>query len=198
MPTCCYGFQCYCTYYNPMQLLNGTTCIDHNECEELNAGCDGTCVNTDGDYYCTCPSGLQLGSNNHECEDVDECSQGSACSSGTICVNTWSGYHCINGLFASALTGGELAPATSSALSTNAVVGIFIAALVSLANVGLIAFLAYHWTRRKRATQASAQFVSNHAFRSAETGTVRSFNSLVSKFSGQSDVDSISSCSTTS
>ena len=50
-----------------IELLNITLRIDINECSTSNGGCAGTCTNTVGSYYCTCPSGCTLGSNNHVC-----------------------------------------------------------------------------------------------------------------------------------
>ncbi|CAH1245435.1 SCUBE2 [Branchiostoma lanceolatum] len=46
---------------------------DIDECSSDNGGCDHTCVNTDGSYYCTCQSGYRL-SGTHNCQDTDECS----------------------------------------------------------------------------------------------------------------------------
>lgn len=34
--------------------------LDINECLEGNGFCDGTCVDTPGSYYCTCPQGQEL------------------------------------------------------------------------------------------------------------------------------------------
>ena len=49
-----------------MPLLSN--CIaDINECASNNGGCAGTCHNTAGSYYCTCPSGCTLGSDGHSC-----------------------------------------------------------------------------------------------------------------------------------
>ena len=33
------------------------TCIDINECDFNNGGCDGNCENTEGSYICLCPTG---------------------------------------------------------------------------------------------------------------------------------------------
>ena len=40
---------------------------DINECEENMAGCEHSCTNTDGDYYCTCGSGHALTTDLHNC-----------------------------------------------------------------------------------------------------------------------------------
>ncbi|KAL2103313.1 hypothetical protein ACEWY4_000181 [Coilia grayii] len=39
-----------------------------NECEETNGGCEGSCCNTIGSYYCKCPSGLQLQEDGTSCQ----------------------------------------------------------------------------------------------------------------------------------
>ena len=43
------------------------TYIDINECASDNGGCDHTCTNTKGSYYCTCKSGYELHSDEHSC-----------------------------------------------------------------------------------------------------------------------------------
>ena len=44
-----------------------TFCLDIDECEENVDGCSHGCVNTEGSYYCTCPSGYELISDNKTC-----------------------------------------------------------------------------------------------------------------------------------
>lgn len=47
---------------------NGTTAfLDINECWYNNGGCEGTCHNILRGYYCSCPVGQELGSDNHTC-----------------------------------------------------------------------------------------------------------------------------------
>ncbi|KAK3588474.1 hypothetical protein CHS0354_035649 [Potamilus streckersoni] len=70
-------------------------CIDINECNATNAthGCNQTCVNTEGSYYCTCNSAFRLHSNGKDCQDIDECLEGmSGCDQ--ECNNTYGGYIC--------------------------------------------------------------------------------------------------------
>ncbi|KAL3837565.1 hypothetical protein ACJMK2_022913 [Sinanodonta woodiana] len=70
-------------------------CIDVNECNATNAthGCNQTCVNTEGSYYCTCNSTFRLHSNGKDCQDIDECLEGtSGCDQ--VCNNTYGGYVC--------------------------------------------------------------------------------------------------------
>ena len=42
--------------------------VDINECLENNAGCDHTCVNTPGSYYCQCGDEHELQDDMHSCQ----------------------------------------------------------------------------------------------------------------------------------
>ena len=41
---------------------------DINECIHGNGGCEDTCHNTNGAYYCRCRTGTVLGQNKHICD----------------------------------------------------------------------------------------------------------------------------------
>lgn len=41
---------------------------DINECADENGGCEGTCCNTIGSYYCRCPDGSKLGDDGKSCQ----------------------------------------------------------------------------------------------------------------------------------
>ena len=41
--------------------------LDINECNTNNGGCQHTCTNTAGSYYCECNTGYELTSNGHTC-----------------------------------------------------------------------------------------------------------------------------------
>ena len=49
-----------------MQTINLFT-IDINECNTNNGGCDDSCINIPGSYYCQCDTGYALQSNGHTC-----------------------------------------------------------------------------------------------------------------------------------
>ena len=40
---------------------------DNDECHLDASGCNQTCVNTDGSYYCKCETGYYLSKDNHTC-----------------------------------------------------------------------------------------------------------------------------------
>ncbi|HPS31436.1 MAG TPA: EGF domain-containing protein [bacterium] len=85
---CATGYEC---------LTNA--CSDINECSTNNGGCQHNCVNTGGNYYCTCNSGYALNPNNHTCDDINECSlNANLCKengdSNAQCVNGTGNYSC--------------------------------------------------------------------------------------------------------
>ena len=43
------------------------TLLDIDECATDNGGCDHTCVNNDGSYYCQCNEGYILDDDNRGC-----------------------------------------------------------------------------------------------------------------------------------
>merc|ERR1712038_1425856 len=171
-----------------------------NECEQDNGLCEDQCVNTQGSYFCSCGNGYQLGQNNRECQDIDECNNPNTCSFGYVCVNTWGSYHCLTGAFAAASVGADLSVIAGSATSSTNIIGIVVALALALVNVAVLGMLAARIVRMKRrqAQQPEAPSQSTKgAFRS-EAGTIRSFNSLVSKFGPAVDPDSISTVSSIS
>lgn len=69
-------------------------CEDINECEfyrERICSHNAECVNTVGSYECKCKEGFR--SNQHACDDIDECSEVSGLCHQN-CVNLWGGYRC--------------------------------------------------------------------------------------------------------
>ncbi|TSX85963.1 Multiple epidermal growth factor-like domains protein 6 [Bagarius yarrelli] len=66
---------------------------DVNECENSNGGCEGTCCNTIGSFYCKCPEGSTLGPDAKTCHDTDECDTKASCCQHD-CRNYPGGYEC--------------------------------------------------------------------------------------------------------
>ena len=53
-------------------IVNHTKCsillfLDIDECSVGNGGCEFYCNNTESSYFCSCPSGYSLDSNEHNC-----------------------------------------------------------------------------------------------------------------------------------
>lgn len=48
------------------QLLHAIP-TDKDECEELNGGCQQTCVDTLGSYHCECSEGFRIHADAHTC-----------------------------------------------------------------------------------------------------------------------------------
>jgi hypothetical protein len=198
------GLMCFCATVSPPRSVNGTTCDDINECTIDNGGCDDICINLDGSYECRCGSGLRLGVNRHECEDVNECDTPGICgsSSESRCVNVWSAYYCIVGVQregAGQLVGVFEATATGG-VSAGIIVGILVAVfnMIILIAIAAHCLRSYHQKKTKSSKPSLSNGHSNGAFRS--NGTIRSFHSLASRFSATTvdDSDTISTASTIS
>lgn len=48
---------------------DGKSCIDTDECSRRNGGCSHHCFNIPGSFYCGCPEGIAMSSNNLTCDD---------------------------------------------------------------------------------------------------------------------------------
>ncbi|XP_013416830.1 fibrillin-1 [Lingula anatina] len=91
------GYQCICNIGTKMIPVNGTDCINFDECSVANGGCHQKCTDTDGSYYCSCVPGFRLGPDMHTCVDVDECENATlskVCPSGATCINSYGSYRC--------------------------------------------------------------------------------------------------------
>ena len=45
-------------------------CVDINECDDSNGGCEQTCQNTQGSFYCSCWNGYGLDANKYNCSGI--------------------------------------------------------------------------------------------------------------------------------
>jgi hypothetical protein len=111
------GYQCFCQWgYCDTRPMNGTDCIDVNECLVNNGGCNQICSNSIGSYSCNCQTGFQKSVDGKGCNDIDEC-LGSPCQAGT-CVNSYGGFYCLTPDSIATLPvadGGDQQPAASEA-----------------------------------------------------------------------------------
>jgi hypothetical protein len=93
------GYQCFCPIGDCDVLpVNGTQCMDVNECLVNNGGCEHFCNNNIGSFTCSCKSGFTLSADQRSCEDVNECDttlNASPCTNGATCINAYGSYYCI-------------------------------------------------------------------------------------------------------
>ncbi|KAG5447785.1 Fibulin-1 [Clonorchis sinensis] len=111
------GYKCVPSPCNPTQIFDyelksctcpkgwknvNETCIDINECEEMDNPCSPgeTCINRAGGHRCIklneCPPGFERPSPYSQCQDIDECALGIAkCGDNMNCVNTAGSYMCM-------------------------------------------------------------------------------------------------------
>ena len=71
-----------------------TNCpVDSQECFDPTINCQFDCINTVDSFFCECPIGYGLTTNNRDCTDSNECgvSNGNCLHS---CVNTEGSFHC--------------------------------------------------------------------------------------------------------
>ncbi|XP_053307294.1 oncoprotein-induced transcript 3 protein [Spea bombifrons] len=72
---------------------DGQTCLDENECEQNNGGCNEICVNLKNSHRCDCGKGRVLGSDGKTCEDIEGChNSNGGCSHS--CVPIGDTYQC--------------------------------------------------------------------------------------------------------
>jgi len=89
------GYQCFCPWgLCDTRPVNGTQCIDVNECLVNNGGCQQLCSNRVGSFSCSCQSGFSLASDGKFCNDIDECRTPGTCAVGN-CVNSYGAFYCV-------------------------------------------------------------------------------------------------------
>lgn len=128
------GYHCFCPWGpSDIRPMNGTNCIDINECAMHNGNCSQLCSNNIGSFACSCHTGFRMAPDKRTCVDVDECSNPSSCPTGS-CVNTYGDYYCVNSAIVLRQTGEASHLKTSGGYSATVVVlsGVMSAVVVFL------------------------------------------------------------------
>jgi hypothetical protein len=193
------GYQCFCQWgYCDTRPMNGTLCVDINECLINNGGCQQLCSNSAGGYSCTCNTGFTLAFDGKTCNDVNECAQtANPCTiTSSSCVNSYGGYYCLaSGAIASALVGDQPATSTNrlttSGYPTSTVV---LAVLLSITSAVLIIIVSVLIVRHvKLREQPDKSVLVSSAAPARVVGNLKTwgFESIRSKFSVTSDASSV-------
>ncbi|XP_071491254.1 uncharacterized protein [Diadema antillarum] len=88
------GFECGCREGFASN-ENRTGCLDINECDINNGGCQQVCVNLPGSHECRCRSGFQgTDLSNTICVDIDECAADRSGPCDHLCSNSQGSFEC--------------------------------------------------------------------------------------------------------
>ncbi|KAA8538492.1 hypothetical protein F0562_028137 [Nyssa sinensis] len=90
------GYRCNCSAgYRGNPYISGG-CQDIDECAEGSHNCEKDCINTVGNYNCTCPPGYHGDGrrDGERCQDIDECANPSLNKCKKNCFNTVGSYTC--------------------------------------------------------------------------------------------------------
>jgi hypothetical protein len=183
------GYQCFCPLNRCDVIpLNGTQCVDTNECLINNGGCQQNCTNTNGRVTCLCRPGFTISPDTYSCDDIDDCLS-NPCKNGTVCVNSYGSFYCIKAssfVNANSVSSGltdNIVPQSNAGLgagTTIVLTAVLSAVLAALAIVGLGLLVRYFVQRNRRNETARARN-STISFRS--TLNSDNFGSVRSKFS---------------
>jgi hypothetical protein len=116
------GYQCFCPWgMCDTRPINGSNCVDVDECQTNNGGCSHLCSNSIGSFACNCLTGYELSVDKRTCQDVNECNQAvSPCQSTSSCINTIGGYFCLS---PAAIAGAQVSSDTESSQSSSSTFG---------------------------------------------------------------------------
>lgn len=80
------SYVCSCTLPGTRLSLNRHTCMDIDECSERTSGCSHGCINVIGGAFCTCPDGMELGSDYKTCSaSMEQNDEPALVNSASIC-----------------------------------------------------------------------------------------------------------------
>lgn len=153
------GYQCQCEVSEGVFVpLNGTNCINTDECATNNGGCQQDCADTEGSYICSCRAGFRLAADRHVCDDIDECEGVVDVCPGSSCMNTYGSYACIDdavvvradGIASGQVGGVAVLPASSALLSPGLIAGMVVLTAVLSVVVSLATLMGVRIVKRRR------------------------------------------------
>jgi hypothetical protein len=165
------GYQCFCQWGAcDVRPMNGTTCVDVNECSTNNGGCAQQCSNSAGSFSCSCGTGFQLAQDQRTCVDINECNSGSGsagpCIGNALCINTYGNYYCLsNNALVSSLHGE--APASFNeplmAAFPGTVIGLSaaLAVTVTILIAVVVGFMRYAIRRGRRESDDESDLIAD-------------------------------------
>lgn len=193
------GTICYCLTTGGNS-INSSRCIDVNECESNNGGCDQICTNREGGFECTCQPGYQRHRDDpNQCTDINECNNPRVCeSTGGTCINVRGTFHCISVLISGQsnqpgqLTGGEVVGGLSATTNASVIAAISFSSI----NMLILIAVAIRCIRKHRSQNDKGEKLGlplPGAFGKKNGSTWRSVRSFSSGISSQTLDDDMSS-----
>ena len=130
---------------------------DIDECATDNGGCQQTCNNTNGSFFCSCLTGYMLNSDQFTCNDIDECDVNSCPRE---CVNTIGSFRCICGSDESYDHNTNRCTEESEGVSGGVIaviviVSVLVVVIIVLLVVAVLVYVKYHKDKGKVKAEAS-------------------------------------------
>jgi len=154
------GLVCFCREDTcTSRPINGTVCINQNECYSDNGGCQHVCQDLEGSYTCSCFNGYRLSADQRTCIDINECIELIPCRQGESCINTLGGYTCLSSMNAAAAVAAALEEEDLSGLAVGfagmTVPGVIIGALLGVVATALLVIVVTLILRAVRGKQTN-------------------------------------------
>jgi len=150
-----HGLVCFCRQ-SPYRPINGSFCVDVNECAHHNGGCEQTCQNADGSFTCACDNGYVLADDRRSCLDVNECEGDGVCPFGNECINHIGGFICVEPDVTDPSTGAMVGAVSVVAVTPGVIIAISLSAAVGSVALVLATALAGRAIYQRRAGKKTA------------------------------------------
>lgn len=170
-----HGNMCFCRE-TPFRPINGSQCIDIDECQHNNGGCEQRCQNNRGSFTCACDSGYRLSDDMRTCLDVDECEGSQVCTPNTMCINHAGGFICVEPSNTDPQTGAMVGSLVAPTVSAGIIVAISLGAAVGTVALAVaLALVGRNIVRRGEEEQEEhVESLPTPSASSSTYGTVRS------------------------